>query len=99
MSIIRSIKGKDRLLLDGFRYRRDRLVWRCVKDNSKGRARYDGVVYEPYRDHTCQAPDPDEIEKSVYNYEIRKFNVLEPIKIFQQNLKHLLILLFHQNFN
>ncbi|CAF1411559.1 unnamed protein product, partial [Didymodactylos carnosus] len=67
-----SIKGKDQVLLDGFRYRRDRLVWRCVKDNCKGRARYDGVMYEMYQDHICQAPDPNEIEKAVFNHEIRQ---------------------------
>ncbi|CAF2633870.1 unnamed protein product [Rotaria sp. Silwood2] len=31
MSLIKSIKGNDQLLLDGYRYRRDRLVWRCNK--------------------------------------------------------------------
>ena len=25
-----------------------------------------------YRDHICQAPNPDEIEKAVFHYEIRK---------------------------
>ncbi|CAF1513162.1 unnamed protein product [Didymodactylos carnosus] len=56
----------------GFRFRRDRLVWRCVKDNCKGRARYNGVMYEMYQDHICQAPDPNEIEKAVFNHEIRQ---------------------------
>jgi hypothetical protein len=71
MSIIQSIKGKDQLLFDGFRYRRDRLVWRCVKDKCKGRARYDGVVHEMYQNHICQAPDPDQIEKAAFTHEIR----------------------------
>ena len=48
MSIIQSIKAKDQLLLDGYRYRRDKLVWRCVKRNCKGRARHNGVTYEMY---------------------------------------------------
>ena len=46
MSVIKSIKGNDQLLLGGFRYRRDRSVWRCVKVNCKGRARYGGTTYE-----------------------------------------------------
>ncbi|CAF4536466.1 unnamed protein product, partial [Rotaria sp. Silwood2] len=60
------------LLLDGFRYRRDKAVWRCVKDKCKGRARSDGNSFKMYQDHICQAPHPDEIEKALYNYEIRK---------------------------
>ncbi len=72
MSIILSSKNKDQLLLHGFRYRRDRLVWRCIKDKCKGRARFDGNICEAYKDHTCQAPNPEEIEKAIYNYDIRK---------------------------
>ncbi|CAF3026468.1 unnamed protein product [Rotaria sp. Silwood2] len=72
MSVVQSIKGKDQLLLDGSRYRRDRLVWRCIKKNCKARARYDGNIYQNYQDHICQAPDPNEIEKAVYDHEIRK---------------------------
>ena len=63
MSIILSSKGKDQLLLNGYRYRRDRFTWRCVKDNCKGRARYNGTTYETYQSHACQAPNPEEIEK------------------------------------
>ncbi|CAF3429537.1 unnamed protein product [Rotaria socialis] len=72
MSLINSSKGSDQLLLDGFRYRRDKAVWRCVKDKCKGRARSDGNSFKMHQDHICQAPDPDEIEKALYNYEIRK---------------------------
>ncbi|CAF1552573.1 unnamed protein product [Rotaria sp. Silwood1] len=72
MSVIKSIKGSDQLLLDGFRYRRDRLVWRCVKANCKGRARHDGNIYQMYQDHICQAPDLNEIEKALFNYETKK---------------------------
>ena len=71
MPIIKSIKGSDQLL-DGYHYRRDRLVRRCVKANCKGRARYDGITYNMYQDHICQAPDPNEIEKALFNYEIKK---------------------------
>jgi hypothetical protein len=57
MSLTKYIKDKDQLLLDGFRYRRDRLVWRCIKNKCKGRARYNGTMYTIYQDHICQAPD------------------------------------------
>ena len=40
MSIILSTKDKDQLLPEGYRYRRERLTWCCVKDNCKDRARY-----------------------------------------------------------
>ncbi|CAF1060587.1 unnamed protein product, partial [Rotaria magnacalcarata] len=72
MSFIKSGRGNDQLLLDGFRYRRDRLVWCCIKDRCKGRARYDENTFKMYWDHICQVPNPDEIEKAVYNYEVRK---------------------------
>ena len=72
MSLIKSIKGNDQFLLDGFRYRRDRSVWRCVKASCKGRVRYDGISYEMYRDHICQALDPNEIEKALFTHEIRQ---------------------------
>ena len=72
MSIILSSKGEDQLLLYGYRYRRDRFTWRCIKDNCKGRGRYNGTTYEMYQNHACQAPNPEEIEKAMYDYEIRK---------------------------
>ena len=72
MSIIKSTKRNDQLLLDSFRYRRGRLVWRCIKDGCKGHARYNENSFKMYRDHICQAPNPDEIEKAVFHYEIRK---------------------------
>ena len=71
MSIILSSKGKDQLLY-GYRYRRDRFTWRCIKDNCKDRARYNGTTYEMYQSHACQAPNSEETEKAMYNYEIRK---------------------------
>ena len=71
MSLIKSAKGNDQLLLDGFRYRRNRLVWRCVKNGCKGRARYGDNNFKMYQEHICQAANPDEMEKTVFNYEIR----------------------------
>ena len=72
MSLIESIKGNDQLLLDGFRYHRDRSVWRYVKANCKGHSGHDGATYEMHQDHICQAPDPNEIEKALFTYEIRQ---------------------------
>lgn len=72
MSLIKSTKENNQLLLDGFRYCRDRLVWRYVKNGWKGRARYDDNHFKMYRDHICQAPNPDEIEKPIFTHEIRK---------------------------
>ena len=72
MSTIFSTKGKDQLLLEDYWYRRDRLTWRCVKDNCKCRAHHNGAAYEMYQSHACQAPNPEEIEKSVGSYEIRR---------------------------
>ena len=72
MSIILSSKDKDQLLLYGYCYRRDRFTWRCIKDNCNGRARYNRTTYEMYQSHACQAPNREEIEKAMYDYEIRK---------------------------
>ncbi|CAF1264599.1 unnamed protein product [Adineta steineri] len=72
MSIIKSSKNCDQLLFDGYRYRRDKLAWRCVTNGCKGRASYDKGIYTTYQNHICRAPDPDEIEKVLYNYEIKK---------------------------
>ena len=43
-----------------------------MKDNCKGRVRYDGTTYEMYQDHICQASNPNEIEKSLFTYETRQ---------------------------
>jgi hypothetical protein len=72
MSIVQSIRGEDQLVLNGCRYRQDRLVQRCIKDNRKGCARFDAVSYEIYKDQICQAPSPNETEKVRYTYELRK---------------------------
>ena len=50
MSIIRSSKDKDQLLLDGFHCRRankSQSIWRCCKNNCAGRVRFDGFQYVP----------------------------------------------------
>ncbi len=61
-------KKSDQLLLDGFRYRGDRLVCRCVKASCKGRARLDGINFKIYKGHICQVPGPNVIKKKVAQY-------------------------------
>jgi len=68
MSLIKSIQKSDQLLPDGFRYRGDRLVCRCVKASCKGRARLDGSNFKLYKGHMYQAPDPNVIKKKVAKY-------------------------------
>lgn len=89
MSIIKSMMGKDQLLFDGYRYRRDKLAWRCVKSKCKGRARHDGSIYCVYQQHGCQAPDPNEIEKALFEYEIRSKaeNCHDPPRLIIQNAR------------
>ena len=43
-----------------------------MKANCKDGARYDGTTYETYQDHICQVPEPNEIEKALFTYEIRQ---------------------------
>jgi FLYWCH zinc finger domain len=63
MSIVKSSKGKDQLLLDGFRYRhanKSQTTWRCVKNNCAGRITFDDTQYIKLTDH-IHAPNPDDI--------------------------------------
>jgi hypothetical protein len=77
MSIVQSIRGKDQLVLNEFRYRQDRLVWHCIEDNCRERARFEKVSYEICQDHIDQASNPNETEKALYVHEIRQ-KVQEP---------------------
>jgi hypothetical protein len=54
MSIDQSIRGEDQLILNAFRYRKDWLVYCCVKGNCRERTRYDRVSYEIYKDYTVR---------------------------------------------
>lgn len=63
MSIVKSSRNKDQLLLDGFRYRRankSQSIWRCYKNNCAGRVRCDGLQYVNVTDH-IHAPCPEEL--------------------------------------
>ena len=61
MSIVKSSKGKDRLLFEGFRYRRankSRVTWRCVLNRCAGRLNFNNNTYVMLTDHS-HAPNPD----------------------------------------
>lgn len=63
MSIVKSSKTKDQLLLSGYRYRRankSQTIWRCCRNNCSGRVRFDGTEYIKVTDHV-HAPNPEEI--------------------------------------
>ncbi|CAF3062706.1 unnamed protein product [Rotaria socialis] len=62
MSIVKSSKNKNHLLLDGFRYRsanKSESIWRCYKNSSAGRVRFDSLQYLKVTDHV-HAPCPEE---------------------------------------
>ena len=63
ISIVKSSKGKDQLILDGFRYgcaNKSQATWCCVNDDCVGRVNFDGTQYIKISDH-IHAPNPDEI--------------------------------------
>ena len=63
MSMIKSSKGKDQLLLDGYRYRRankSQTTWRCVRNNCAGRVASENSEYVKLTDHN-HVPNPDEL--------------------------------------
>jgi hypothetical protein len=62
MSIVKSSRNKDQLLLNGYRYRRankSQTIWRCCRNNCAGRVRFDGIGYVNVTDH-LHAPNPEE---------------------------------------
>jgi hypothetical protein len=87
MSIILSTGGKDQLLLDGFRYRRDKLIWRFVEDNCEGRAQHDGTIYEIYQSHSRQKPNPEEIVYFLYMYTWLFTKYMRYIKLIKRGKK------------
>lgn len=62
MSIIKSSIGKDKLLLEGFSYRRankSQRIWRCSKNYCAGRVIFDEYEHKLITEH-IHPPDPDE---------------------------------------
>ncbi|CAF1510134.1 unnamed protein product [Adineta ricciae] len=62
MSIIKSSKNQDKLLLDGFSYRRSnnsQSIWRCCKNKCAGRVRFEGGKYTETTAHV-HAPNLEE---------------------------------------
>ncbi|CAF2102258.1 unnamed protein product [Rotaria magnacalcarata] len=63
MSIVKSSKNKNHLLLDGFRYcsaNKSESIWRCYKNSCAGRVCFDGLQYLKVTDHV-HAPCPEEL--------------------------------------
>ncbi|CAF2935955.1 unnamed protein product [Rotaria sp. Silwood2] len=74
MSIVQSCKGKDQLLLDGYRYRhtnKSLINWRCVKHNCNGSAMFDGAQYVKLNDH-IHPPNPDEVIAAEFKSKIQQ---------------------------
>ncbi|CAF1331470.1 unnamed protein product [Rotaria sp. Silwood1] len=62
MSIVKSSKNKDQLLLSGYRYRRankSQIIWYCCRNDRAARVRFDGPGYIKVTDHV-HAPNPEE---------------------------------------
>ena len=62
MSIVKSSRNKDQLLLEGFRYRRtnqSQIIWRCCWNDCPGRVRLNEAEYTKVTEHT-HATNPDE---------------------------------------
>jgi len=62
MSIVKSSRGKDKLLLEGFSYRRaskSQRIWRCSKSYCAGRVIFDKDKNKLVTEH-MHPPDPDE---------------------------------------
>ena len=67
------MKGTEQVLVDGFRYRRNRSIRGYVKGNCNGRAPYDGATDEIWiRITNVDTPNTNEMEKAPFNDEIRQ---------------------------
>jgi hypothetical protein len=59
---VKSSRGKDKLLLEGYSYRRannSQNIWRCSRNNCAGRVKSDGSEYITITEHV-HTPNPDE---------------------------------------
>jgi hypothetical protein len=72
MSILKSSKGHDKLLLEGYSYRRankSQRICRCSKNNCAGRVTFDGDQYNTITEHV-HAPNPEEIISAEFKSKI-----------------------------
>ncbi|CAF3692514.1 unnamed protein product [Rotaria socialis] len=68
MSIVKSSKNKDQVLLDGFRYRRDRksqTIWRCCRNDCGGRASFDGAIYIKRNNDETAVPNYSSSQRTI----------------------------------
>ncbi len=62
MSIVKSSKGHDKVLLEGYYYRRvnkSQRTWRCSRNDCAGRITFDDGEYNKITEHV-HAPNPEE---------------------------------------
>jgi len=62
MSTVKSAKGKDQLLLDGYRYRHvnnSQCIWRYCRNDCAGHVLFDDGKYNKITDY-IHTPNPDE---------------------------------------
>ncbi|CAF1483628.1 unnamed protein product, partial [Rotaria sordida] len=62
MSIVKSSKGHDKLLLEGYSYRRankSQIIWRCSRNDCAGRITFNDGQYNKITEHV-HAPNPEE---------------------------------------
>lgn len=75
MSIVKSSRNKDQLLLYGFRYRRanqSQIIWQCCRNDCAGRMRFDGTAYVNVADH-LHALSPEEVMSVEFKFKDRKW--------------------------
>jgi hypothetical protein len=91
MSIIESSKGKDQLLVNGFRYRRankSQITWRCVHGNCAGRVTFDNMECIILTDHN-HVPNPDGLISIEFKAKVNKraeTSTDAPLKIIHETL-------------
>ena len=74
MSIIKSSKNQDQLLLDGYCYRRAKTsetIWRCGRNNCADSVCFDDMKYVTVTNHN-HAPNPDQTISNEFKSKISK---------------------------
>ena len=91
MSIVQSSRGKDKLLLNGFAYRRandSQVIWRCSQNFCAGRVKFENNDYTTITKHV-HPPNPDENISTLFKSEISTKAILShdpPRRIIHETL-------------
>lgn len=78
MSIVKSSRNQDQLLLNGYVYRRAKTSqtnWRCGRNNCAGRVRFDDTQYIIVTEHN-HAPNPEQMIANAFKSKISSGAVL-----------------------